>query len=95
VQTMIANKDGVVAAGVEVLNLASAFRQAVRRHDITFEYADDGTAWRQGCESLDNLKRLARKLPLAYVKEVFNAHVDSQLAPDHREQFYWQDHWSR
>jgi hypothetical protein len=65
------------------------FKELVDRHDLTFDYSDDGAVWRRGCAQLDEIRALAATLPLERVTEIWNAMVDRWLVPDARQPYYW------
>jgi hypothetical protein len=65
------------------------FREACQRHDLTYEYSDDGRYWRAGCASYDRIRKAAKQFPREDVERIWNEIVDQKLVPDARERFYW------
>lgn len=65
------------------------FVKMVANHDLTYDYSDDGRVWRAGQASYDRIKGAAPKFDRAFVVEVWNAMVDTQVIESSRQQFYW------
>lgn len=65
------------------------FEDMVNRHDLTYDYSDDGAVWRAGRAQRDAIRALAGELPYADVKRIWDAKVDRTLVPDARAPFYW------
>lgn len=65
------------------------FRSMCQRHDLTFDYSDDGQVWRRGCASRDAIKLAAKDLEPGAAARIWNEVVDTKLLPDYRQQFYW------
>jgi hypothetical protein len=65
------------------------FKTLVCRHDLTYEYSDDGSVWRRGREQRAKIEAAAKNFPREEVVKIWNAEVDRKLIPDAREQFYW------
>lgn len=66
-----------------------SFREMCRRHDLTFDYSDDGSVWRRGCASWDAVTQAAKLLPRDVAVRIWNEIVDTKLVEDARESFYW------
>jgi hypothetical protein len=69
------------------------FRTMCQRHDLTYNYSDDGSVWRRGEASLAEVLRVARTLPLEDVARIWNEVVDTKLVERARPQFYWRNEW--
>jgi hypothetical protein len=67
----------------------TAFKTAVKNHDLTYMYSDDGAVVRRGSESMAAIRLLAAELPIEIVREIWNSRVDQSLAEGFRETFYW------
>jgi hypothetical protein len=67
------------------------FEVMVNRHDLTYEYSDDGQVWRRGVNSVRAIREVAKQFPIEDVKRIWNAAVDSKLIEGHREAFYWRE----
>lgn len=65
------------------------FELACARHDLTYEYSDDGEYWRRGCASHDQIRRAAARFPREDVERIWNAAVDTKVIKEVRSQFYW------
>lgn len=65
------------------------FRTMCERHDLTFEYSDDGRVWRAGQASLNEVKEAAKELPREVAVRIWNEVVDSKLAEGYRSNWYW------
>jgi len=65
------------------------FENAVRSHDLTHMYSDDGQVYERGYQDRRRIERAAEKFPREDVERIWNAMVDSRLLEDCRAQFYW------
>ncbi len=64
------------------------FAEMVKRHDLTYQYADGRPYWR-GVESIDRIRVARKDLPWPVARSIWNAEVDRKIAAHSREQFYW------
>ncbi len=67
------------------------FEKLVNGHDLTYDYSDDGSVWRNGQAQYARIKEAAKQFPIEDVKRIWNAKVDRTLIEGHRETFYWRD----
>lgn len=67
------------------------FETMVKRHDLTYDYSDDGGVWRAGCASEKAIREAARQFSIEDVKRIWNAKVDTCLIEEARAPFYWRD----
>lgn len=67
------------------------FEDMVNRHDLTYDYSDDGYVWRRGLASEKAIKEAAKQFPIEDVKRIWNAMVDKCLQPHARKPFYWRE----
>lgn len=65
------------------------FEALVNDHDLTYDYSDDGSVWRNGQAQYNRIKDAAKLLPIEDVKRIWNAKVDKVLIERARENFYW------
>ena len=65
------------------------FEKLVNGHDLTYDYSDDGSVWRNGQAQYARIKEAAKQFPIEDVKRIWNAKVDKTLIEGHREPFYW------
>lgn len=72
----------------EIITLED-FKAACVRHDLTYQYSDDGDSWRRGGASEDRIRRAAKQFAREDVERVWNAVVDTKLVEDARKDFYW------
>jgi hypothetical protein len=68
---------------------AEQFEEACRRHDLSFQHADDYAAWRAGNESLHAINRMADELGIEVAAPIWNRVVDTKLLPHARAEYYW------
>lgn len=66
---------------------SAIFRQMCERHDLTYQYSDDGESWRRGIASEDEIRKAAKLVPDHAA--IWNSVVDTKIVADHREPFYW------
>lgn len=67
------------------------FEEMVNRHDLTYDYSDDGSVWRAGLASENKIKAAAKQFPIEDVKRIWNAMVDKKLIEKARKPFYWKE----
>lgn len=67
------------------------FEAMVNRHDLTYDYSDDGFVWRAGLASENRIKEAAKQFPIEDVKRIWNAMVDKKLVENARAPFYWRE----
>lgn len=67
------------------------FEDMVRKHDLTYNYSDDGAVWRRGQDSYDAIRKAATRLPQSEVARIWNKIVDEKILDSHRQQFYWKE----
>lgn len=67
------------------------FKALVRKHDLTYNYSDDISAWRRGQESYDAILKAAKLLPRSEAVRIWNKVVDEKILDGHRQQFYWKE----
>lgn len=65
------------------------FEVMVKRHDLTYDYSDDGSVWRSGLAQEQAIIKAAKEFPIEDVERIWNAMVDSKLIEGARENFYW------
>ena len=65
------------------------FEQMVNRHDLTYDYSDDGAVWRRGVASENAIKEAAKQFTIEDVRRIWNAAVDKKLVESARKAFYW------
>lgn len=65
------------------------FRAMVKRHDLTYVYADDPAAYQRGSAQLIAIIEAAKHLPREVVVRVWNECVDEKIVPALRDEFYW------
>jgi len=70
-------------------SLTKRFKELVQSHDLTHSYSDDPSCWRRGRDQLEEIRKLASKLPAPMVEEIWNKMVDERLAEFARADFYW------
>ena len=63
------------------------FEDMVNRHDLTYDYSDDGSVWRAGLASENRIKAAAKLLPIEDVKRIWNAKVDKMFIEEARKLF--------
>lgn len=66
-----------------------AFAKAVVRHDITFEYSDDGRVWKKGRAELDHIKELAKAISPERAASIWNMHMDNTFDAEEAPRWYW------
>lgn len=66
-----------------------AFEEACRRHDLSFQYADDHASWKRGNESLHEINRMAEELGIEVAAPIWNRIVDMKIIDLHRAEYYW------
>lgn len=71
--------------------LLEDFEAMVAKHDLTYDFSDDGAVWRAGRASECRIREAAKKLPAEDVKRIWNAMVDKTLVESSRTTFYWKD----
>ncbi len=67
------------------------FEVMVNRHDLTYEYSDDGQVWRRGVNSANAIREVSKQFPIEDVKRIWNTAVDAKLIEGCRENFYWRE----
>lgn len=67
------------------------FEEMVNRHDLTYDYSDDGSVWRAGLASFNKIKAAAKQFPIEDVKRIWNEMVDKKLIKEARKPFYWKE----
>ena len=67
------------------------FKQMVRRHDLTYDYSDDGSVWHRGAASENAIRDMARQFPTEDVRKVWDEMVDRFLMKEARQPFYWKE----
>ena len=67
------------------------FEAMVNRHDLTYDYSDDGSVWRRGLASENAIREAAKQFPKEDVARIWNAMVDNFLIEEARAPFYWKD----
>jgi len=67
------------------------FEEMVNRHDLTYDYSDDGSVWRAGLASENRIKEAAKQFPIEDVKRIWNTMVDKKLIEEARKPFYWKE----
>lgn len=65
------------------------FEAACKRHDLTYNYSDDGAVWRAGEAQYKAIKNMAEELPREVAVRIWNKVVDEKILSDHRNGFYW------
>lgn len=71
------------------INTIEDFQRAVDNHDLTYDYSDDGSVWRNGQAQYSRITRAAEKFPREDVERIWNAKVDRSLVESARAPFYW------
>jgi hypothetical protein len=66
-----------------------SFREMCVRHDLTYDYSDDGSVWRRGRESYAAVREAAKLLPREAAVRIWNEVVDTKLVVRARSEFYW------
>jgi hypothetical protein len=81
----------IADSGVTVVRAVTpeSFREMVKRHDLTFDYSDDGEVWRSGNAALAAIREAAKSLERAAAVQIWNSVVDEKILSGHREHFYW------
>jgi hypothetical protein len=69
--------------------LIEQFRLAVRWHDVTYEYSDDGSCYRKGSQQRSEIERLRALIPDAVACEIWNAHMDAYFIPEEAPHWHW------
>jgi len=89
----------VVGSGVEIEDdnfnftkeapspILEQLEHAIRIHDLTFSFSDQGSTWKRGMDQLERIKKLAKFYP-ADATRLWKEKVDKTLRPQDREQFY-------
>jgi hypothetical protein len=67
----------------------SKFAAAVRQHDVTFEYSDDGAMWRRGSDQRNVIRSMATFLSEGFVKSTWNKRMDEMFTADEAPRWYW------
>lgn len=67
------------------------FEALVRKHDLTYNYSDDGAVWRRGQASYEAIIKASKLLPRSEAVRIWNKVVDEKLVPSARQQFYWKE----
>jgi hypothetical protein len=65
------------------------FTEAVDRHDVSYEYSDDGGVWRRGSEQRAAIRAMAGELPNDKVAQIWNARMDRYFIPSEAPRWYW------
>lgn len=67
------------------------FRTMCEQHDLTYEYSDDGRAYRRGRDSEDAIRKFVSdgNITNEEAAEIWNSVVAERLVPDARGQFEW------
>lgn len=72
-----------------------AFKELVKRHDLTYSYSDDGRVWRRGeaskKEILDMRAALIKEDPTNEDKciKIWNDEVDKKIVASETKNWYW------
>ena len=66
-----------------------AFRELCKRHDLTYDYSDDGETYRRGSAQKDVIRIRAREIGMEHAVPIWNEIVDTKLLEGYREPFYW------
>jgi hypothetical protein len=64
------------------------FRKLCQQHDLTYEYSDDGSVWRRGCDSLAKVQAAAKQMDRAVAERIWNEVVDTKIREDSRASWY-------
>lgn len=67
------------------------FEEMVNRHDLTYDYSDDGSVWRAGLASFRKIKEASTLFPIEDVTRIWNTMVDKKLIEEARKPFYWKE----
>lgn len=66
-----------------------AFEEACRRHDLSFQHADDYASWKRGNESLHAICVMAAELGIEQAAPIWNAIVREKVIPIHQADYLW------
>lgn len=65
-----------------------AFTEAVKRHDVTFDYSDDHSVWLRGSAERAELRRMAAELPEGVAAEIWKSHMDKYFTAEEAPRWY-------
>lgn len=65
------------------------FRRMVQAHDLTYSYSDDHSYWVRGQASINRIRAAKEHVDPEVAVQIWNECVDSKIAEQAREQFYW------
>lgn len=67
------------------------FEKLVNDHDLTYNYSDDHSVWRNGNAQLKRIREAAKTLPIEDVKRIWNAKCDRTLVASEATNWYWKE----
>lgn len=50
-------------------------REAISKHDFSYEYSDDHRWWKAGVSSLENIQKLSKGIEPKIIKEIWNTEL--------------------
>lgn len=65
------------------------FKHACERHDLSFDYSDDGAVWRAGAAQYKAIEAMAAELPRDVAVKIWNENVDQKIMEPWRNYYYW------
>jgi len=57
-------------------------REAISKHDFSYEYSDDHRWWKAGTESLGIIKELSKGIDPKVIKSIWNSEVSKKFKGD-------------
>lgn len=65
------------------------FEHAVRYHDVSYDYSDDGGVWRRGSAVHTDINSMRNALPDDFAVTVWNARMDQYFVPEEAPRWHW------
>jgi len=65
------------------------FEKLVNSHDLTYDYSDDGSVWRNGQAQYAKIMEASKLFPVEDVRRIWNAKCDKTLIADEAPRWYW------
>jgi len=65
------------------------FQHAVRYHDVSYEYSDDGGVYRAGSKVKTHINQMRSTLPDDFAISVWNARMDQYFVPGEAQNWHW------
>ena len=65
------------------------FRAMCKQHDLTYMYADDNRAWREGCATMAAIYMAAKTLPDGVATKIWNEVATEKVGADNALKYQW------